>query len=49
MKTLIKTYAAILFLCITASAQTWTPEMQIKSRTVGTHFAGRATGRLYSF
>ncbi len=41
MKTLITTFAALLILVITSTAQTsaptvWTPELQIKTRTVGT-------------
>ena len=39
MKILIKSFAALLILGITISAQTnvtWTPELQIKTRTVGT-------------
>src|SRR6185503_4859212 len=39
MKILVNTCATILFLAVTSTAQTtpatWTPEMQIKSRTVG--------------
>ena len=39
MTTLIKTFAALLILGITINAQTnvptWTPELQIKTRTVG--------------
>ena len=35
MKNLLKTSATILFLVITVTAQTWTPEMQIKMRAVG--------------